>query len=683
MDDQSLSEFLAEAEDLIDELYRDLAALRGRRGEGRARRELVGRIFRHVHTLKGSAAATGVEAASALAHDFESLLDAVRGGRVAVGDEVLAAFDEALDAIAAVLGAVARGAASPPVPRGLAERLRGLAASGSRPADDASPAAETLLPPEVARTLSEYERQRAREAAGEGARLFVVEVSFDLADFDEQFRRLGEALGERGEVVSAQPGVAAGEPDRVSFRIVHATEETREQLSERVSRFGATLLEGGRGSDAGGRADAGIGDHSGALSPAPEAGDEESAAGAEAQPAGSLTTHVRVPLEELDDLISAAHELLTETAGALDLALAGSEGTAELEERAPRIRRRFLELEERLIGLRMVPVRATLERAARAGQSVARASGKAVDFEIAGGDARLDKSLAERVAVPLLHLLRNAVDHGVETIEERRAAGKPARGRVRLEAAAEGGRVALRVSDDGRGVEVERVARAARERGLVGADARVTEQQALRLIFRPGFSTAERATAVSGRGVGLDAVERAVEQAGGELRVRSERGRGTTFEMRLPATLALLPALLVRAGGRLYCLDARQVAEAGDAAVEDIAGEDGGARFVAWRGARLPLFELRALLGLPALGESRGGRVPLVVVRAPARRDEDAEGRGESRAAVVVDGVEGQGEILVRGLGRHAARWRGVSGATELRDGTVALVLDLPRLLGA
>ncbi|HEV3468048.1 MAG TPA: ATP-binding protein [Pyrinomonadaceae bacterium] len=673
MDDRLLSEFLAEAEDLVDDLYRDLAALRGARGEGRARRELVGRIFRHVHTLKGSAAAAGVEVTGALAHDFESLLDAVRGGRVAVGEEALAAFDEALDAIAADLGAAARGASSAP-PAGLAERLRRLAAPGARPAGGAQTAAEASLPAEVARTLTEYERQRAREAAREGAGLFVVEVSFGLADFDEQFRRLGESLSERGEVVSAQPGVAAGHPDRVSFRIVHATQETREELAERVAGFGATLLE------AGGAA-APAGDETVAPSPTPESVAEPAQFSPE-HPPGPAAMQVRVTLEELDELISAAHGLAAETAGALGLALEGGPGgeaLAELEERAPRIRQSFYELEERLIGLRMVPARAALERAARAGQSVARAAGKAVDFEIEGGEARLDRSLAERVAVPLLHLLRNAIDHGVETAAERRAAGKPARGLVRIEAEAEAGRVALRVSDDGRGVDLERVARAARERGIVAPDANVTEQQALRLIFRPGFSTAGRATAVSGRGVGLDAVERAVEQAGGELRVRSERGRGTTFEMRLPATVALLPALLVRAGRHRYCLDARHVVEARVAAREDLFGEDGGARSVAVRGERLPLFELRALLGLPADGEPEGPRVSLVVARAPGRRDEGAD----ARVAVVVDEVEGRGEFLVRGLGRHGARWRGVSGATELRDGAVALVLDLPRLLDA
>ncbi|HEV2708207.1 MAG TPA: ATP-binding protein, partial [Pyrinomonadaceae bacterium] len=327
-----------------------------------------------------------------------------------------------------------------------------------------------------------------------------------------------------------------------------------------------------------------------------------------------------------------------------------------------------------------------LERAARAGQSAARAARREVDFETVGGEVRLDKSLADAVADPLLHLLRNAVDHGVEPPAERVRVGKPERGLVRLEAVAEGSRVLLRVSDDGRGIDPERVARAAIERGLVSADERLTEQQALRLIFRPGFSTAREVSAVSGRGVGLDVVERAVEQAGGELRVWSRPGAGTTFEMRLPTTLALVSSLVVRSAENRYCVDASHVEEAGyvsRAETERV----GNATLVRWRGELLPLVTLRALLAQPAREPVDGERVPVIISHVAGREgvvDEKAsaggEGRGE-RAAVVVDGWDGHSEVLVRGLGRHATRWRGISGATELRDGTVALVLDLPRLL--
>ncbi|HEX3559252.1 MAG TPA: ATP-binding protein [Pyrinomonadaceae bacterium] len=665
MDDQLLSEFLAGAEEIIEGLHGDMASLRARSAEGRARRELVGRIFRRVHTIKGTASAAGLEATERLAHEFESLLDSVRLGRAALDDAALEAAEAAVGAIAASLSDAAKGVPTS-APQELVERLRLLAVanpnSTARGPDDAQEF-ETL-PCEVERALGEHERQRLREAAREGALAYVVSADFDLATFDEQFRRLSEALGECGEVVSTQPFVNADAPERVGFRIVCASERPREELSAHAAAFGAVLP-----------------DEETAMPFDDAAGEDVGAQGAELS-ASSLTTPVRVSLEELDDIIWSAHGLFAEAARALDLASPPGAQREESESHAADIRRRFVELEERLTGLRMVPLRATLERVARAGRTVARASGKSVEFEVAGGDVRLDKSLADRIAEPLLHLLRNAVDHGIETAQERRAAGKPESGRVRVEATAEGSRVMLRVSDDGRGVDAEMVARVAAARGLVAPGARLREEQALRLIFRPGFSTAARTSLISGRGVGLEVVERAVEETGGEVRVRTERGRGTSFELRLSTTLALLDSLIVRSSGHGYCVDAARVVETGHAEHEDITS-DGARQSLRWRGRDLPLARLDELLGQRAGEEAGAGaaaRLAFFVARAGGRRDEGEEDE-DGRVAVVVDSWEAHTQALVRGLGRHATRWRGVGGATELSDGTVALVLDLPRLL--
>jgi two-component system chemotaxis sensor kinase CheA len=668
MDERLLREFLAEAEELIEELYGDVAELRVLRGQGPARRELVARTFRHVHTVKGTAAAAGLDAAGRVAHEFESLLDAVRRGGAPLDEEALDACEEAVGALAESLDAAARGAEWA-VPARLSERLSRLAAR--EPA--AVRAADELLPPEVARALSAHERRSLAEAVAEGARAYLVNVDFDLSDFDEQYKRLSESLKESGEVVSTQPFVGDVGPGRVGFRIVYASAEALGELAARASAFGARLAAATEedAAESGVNVDEEAGDGTSEPSERLEATSVQTVS-----PSSSTSAGVRVTLEELDELISATHGLFADTLGALDLALSGAAVRSELEERARAVRRRFFELEERLIGLRMVTLRASLLRAARAGRAAAREAGKRVEFEVSGGDARLDRALAERVADPLLHLVRNAVDHGVETEAERLGAGKPPAGRVRIEADSEGGLVVLRVSDDGRGVDVEAVARAAAVAGLVAPGATLTDAHALRLIFRPGFSTAGQASLVSGRGVGLDVVERAVEEAGGEVRVRSLSGRGTTFELRLPTALALLPAHVVTANGRRYCLDASHVVEAVRAEASDLVSQ-GARRALRWRGRELPLVELRELLGLSVdEGETNGaaGRA-YVVARARQGSEEEA------RAAIAVDELEGQSEVLVRGLGRHAKRWRAVGGATELRDGTVALVLDLPRLL--
>lgn len=668
MDDPMLREFLGEAEELLEVLFGDLQTLRVRYREGRARRELVGRIFRHIHTLKGSSATVGVENVTELAHEFESLLDGVRLGRLSINDDVLDAFDATASAIQQSLAAAARNESQPET-KSLVERLRGLAEQKSdervaalfqRPISD--------LPAEIARSLSRHEAHRLREALEEGAHLFLVNVSFDLATFDQRFRDLSDALAEDGEIISTLPGLAGDSPDRIGFRLVYATRESRADLTTRASAFGElSLVELTTAQEA--------------PKEKPSASARHEAQAAQARSIASLTTHVRVELSELDAIISAAHDRLVEANGLLSLAQSFNLQPGEraaLDERAENLRRSFVELEERLIGLRMVSVKQMLERAARAGRISARATGKDVEFEAKGGSVKLDKALADVIADPLLHILRNAVDHGIELPAERSRIGKRPRGRVRLEAGAEGNRVAFRITDDGRGIDPLRITRAAAAQGIIEAGRLLTKPEALRLIFRPGFSTAVSVSKVSGRGIGLDVVERAVEQAGGELRVSTEQGAGTTFEIILPTTLALVPALVVRSSGNSYCIEARRVIETGSIAASDVERKLGEGR-MNWRGSSVPLMLMRKLLAqAPLDAEKIETSAPVIIVSQAAGRKDGSNGE---RAAIIVDAIEGETEALVRGLGRHATRWRGISGATELRDGTIALVLDLPRLL--
>jgi two-component system chemotaxis sensor kinase CheA len=673
MNNPILREFLAETEDLLEVLFGDLQALRVRREEGRARRELVGRIFRHVHTIKGSSATVELETVTKLAHEFETLLDGVRMGRVPVDDAVLDGFDEATGAISQSLKAVARDEAQPET-QALVGRLRQLARRASD--EHAAPALQTTLaalPDEIVRSLSKHEAHRLRESMEEGAHLFIVNVNFDLNTFDERFRDLSDALAEDGEIISTLPGMGCESPDQISFRIVYATKESHEDLTARASRFGELSLTQLTPAKA---LDSGKDDQ--------DAGGEVSSESAQTTSISSLTTHVRVELSKLDEIIAGAHEILVETTNALTLSNTLNLQPPEralMSERAAAIRSRTLELEEQLIALRMVPVAQMLERAARAGRIAARSTGKEIDFETRGGEVRLDKALADAIADPLLHILRNAVDHGVESPSERKKIGKRVRGSVRLEARGEGNRVVLLVADDGRGIDPLRITRAAAAQGIIEAGRLLTKQQALRLIFRPGFSTAISISNVSGRGVGLDVVERAVEQTGGELHVTSEQGAGTTFEVILPTTLALLPSLVVRSSGYRYCIDANHVTETGFIAAADVE-RNIASGMMEWHGSPVPLIELRKLLSQSHLDAgSIKERAPVIIVSHAGGGVEAAEGNGIKRVAIIVDAVEGQTEALVRGLGRHAARWRGITGATELRDGTLALVLDLPRLL--
>ncbi|HZG51375.1 MAG TPA: ATP-binding protein, partial [Pyrinomonadaceae bacterium] len=696
-----------EADERVEALFADIERLRRIHAatDGRARRAVVARIFRHVHTLKGTASTVPELASfSQLAHEFENLLDAVRAGRATLTDAVIDTCEDATNALSIALASVAEGdAAHEPAPA-VFKQLRRHAGTPQTPVETASnqsTRSAVALPEEIARALSAVEQRQLDESTKEGARAVLLAASFDLATLDEHFTRFTGALAACGEVVSTFPGEPASMPDEISFRILYTTTCAREELESHLAPFGAKIAWTGDETT-------GDDDYDGTRAPnAYAAGDDESFFGealAAESPAGAdreesnvarasqAQTLVRVPLKELDELVEATHELFTDTLAVLEtssshapetMSQAGGETRAE---RRQRLREDFGALEDRVMSLRMQPLMPVLERAARSARIAARAAGKEIELEVAGGDVRVDRALAEQIGEPLVHLLRNAIDHGIETAEERRAAGKEERGRVRVEVAAEGSRVCVRVADDGRGIDTERVARVAVAQGLLEAGARISDEHALRLIFRPGFSTAGRVSDVSGRGVGLDVVEHALERAGGDLRVRSTSGEGTTFELRVPLMLALVTVAVVRANGHAYALDAGHVVATTRLEPADIiGGDDETQRTTLWHGERLPLVSLRSLLRdtSPTRPGGAGASLPACIVRRE-RDDADAwrSAGAPERFVIAVDEIEGEREALVRSLGRHATRWRGVSGAFEQRDGTVALLLDLPRLLG-
>jgi two-component system chemotaxis sensor kinase CheA len=440
--DELLREFLAEAEDLIEALFRDTAALREKQAEGRARRELTGRIFRHVHTLKGTAASAGLDVASRIAHEFETLLDAIRHGSLNVNEPLLDAFEDATHALAQALDTTARGAL-PTLPLQLIESLRRFTqADDDRQHTSRQPSqtnTDALLPEELARSLGAEETRRVQEAAAEGQSLFVIHTTFDLETFDGSFRALTEQLSQTGELISTLPGLLEAAPGAISLRLLYASSASVAELAALTQTFGSVSLEELKPAKAS------------AVETADELDEDAHTPRAVAEGVAPLPTQVRVELGQLDALINATHELMAETSAVLELALETRAGTGEssgVEQRASLIHQRFIELEEQLIGLRRVPLARTLERAARAGRQAARATGKRVEFQITGGDIRLDKSLVEAINDPLLHLVRNAVDHGVEPEERRERAGKSGAGIVRLEAVEDADRVGFGIAED-------------------------------------------------------------------------------------------------------------------------------------------------------------------------------------------------------------------------------------------
>jgi two-component system chemotaxis sensor kinase CheA len=663
--DQSQRQFLAETEELIEQIFADLDELREKANDRRARREIVDRIFRRIHQVKGSAASLGLEGLSEIAHEFESLLSAVRTGRLAVDNEVLDTSEHANIALNESLHLALSGVIEPSR-RALFERIQVLAQGTSTKTGPNLGSVLESLPFEISQSLNGDERRRLEQAIDEGNQLYVVTTSFDLQTFDDEFAQLKEKLAARGDVIATSPMVDAQRPDKINFQILCTADSLWNADDPDLAGSAGLQIRNVGGN--------------------PEATQSDDQTDAlirlGLRPEGSLSHFIRTDLDDLDRLISSTHDLFRATANALDLALAqpyANKGVQEqLEGLDVRIRRSFVSVEEKLIGLRMVSLGPVLQRAARAGRAAARLTNKEIDFEVLGSNLKLDKLLTDAIADPLVHLVRNAVDHGIESTDQKGKVGRK-RGLVRIEVSDEGRQTCLRVTDNGRGIDPVLVSHAASKLGIIGKDSVLNMDHTVRMLFRPGFTTLSTASTLSGRGVGLDVVETAVEHVGGELRVSSEAGRGSTFEIRLPATFGLLRSTMVASGGHSFCIDGDHVVKIEVVAAKHIQ-KSKDSEIVRTETGVLRVVRLRQLLAQTVDQTASTDLVHIITCEFLVKGSPD-DTQPKERIGLVVDKVIGSEEVLVRNLGRHSSRWPGIAGATELRDGTVALVLDLPRLI--
>ena len=381
-------------------------------------------------------------------------------------------------------------------------------------------------------------------------------------------------------------------------------------------------------------------------------------------------TTVRVSIEKVDSLVNLVGEIVI-TQSMIDRLVAdlAPDHVAQLEQAVAQMDRHVRELHERVMAVRMLPIRTVFSRCQRLVRDLAHAQGKQVVLETSGEDTEVDKGVIEQIADPLTHLLRNAIDHGIETPEARRLAGKPEVGSLRLRAYQEGGNIHLEVADDGRGLDRGRIARKAVQVGLLAADARATDDEIFGLIFGPGFSTAETVSQVSGRGVGLDVVRRNIETLGGSVTVHTAPARGTTFHIRLPLTLAILDGQSLRVGSQTYVLPLTAIVESVRPRPEQVPGALTDGEVVVIRGRTVPMIRLHHLFDIvPAVEDPAQGIVVLV----------EHEGRD---VALLVDELLGQQPVVIKGLEANFQKVAGVAGATILSDGGVALILDVPGLV--
>lgn len=647
-----LTLFSGEATEHLEALGKDVVSL-----EKGATTALIDSMFRHAHSVKGMAASMAFEGTAKLAHLLEDLLGTLRAD---VSRSNASVADVILQTVDSLTGHVKAAVANEPPPdsTALMTRLSELNASMTgRPSTPPAPApvVEAAPPP----TKSTSTPTPAPNPAAPPR--FSVKLKINPASNQPGVRGFlaYKRLGTLGNVFDLKPpldDIKAGRVPQGTITLELETDQTEDAITRTMRTVADVELE----------SIAAIVKAVPVVA-APAEVDPNRVVGQE--PARTI----RVRTEVMDQFLDQAGELLLATSRVRELSRGmPAAQRPPLDEAVDRLHLLVKGLHDKVMQARMTPIAVITDRLPRAARDIARRRNREVDLVITGEDIELDRAIVDELADPVLHLLRNAIDHGLEPSEERTAANKPPKGKVSIAVRRLRDRVVFELSDDGRGIDVERVKVLVVERGLLTRDqvAALTERETLMLVCLPGFSTAADVTDISGRGVGMDAVRRAVEQVGGTLEIETKTGRGTSFRLSLPLTVAVVNLLLVGVGDEVYGLPIGKVSGVVETARDRLAMSQ-NAPVLQFGQSVLPVHELSALLEVP--GDARtAALVPFVVV------DGD-----DGRLALAVDRLLGQQEVVLKGLSKPLDLVPGLAGVTILGNGQPVFILDVARLVTA
>lgn len=601
-DDGLLQGFFDESTDLMADFEGCLLRLETNPGD----QELLNKSFRAIHTIKGNSGMLGFERIAKTAHALEDLLDRLRKNEFPLtrpcADLLLRSTDVIKGLFAEAKGEQVEGVRD-------AELIKALQAFLGRGQDAVrldSPQPGCAITSGVVEISPVTEAPAAMPHVEEG-----------------EIPRIGELLLEERAITPTQLDEALKKQKKVGEILVAERAVAQEQVTQALEKQKAIQAK------------------------------QESST-------------IRVNTDKVDRLINLVGELVT-THSIISQLVANykAETLPLLEGAVAEMERNTRELQERVMAIRMLPIRTVFGRLPRLVRDLAAQCGKKIAIQLKGEETELDKTVIERIGDPLTHLIRNAVDHGIELPQERLAQGKPEEGQISLNAFHQGGSIYIEVADDGRGLDRERIIRKAAERGLIADGDALTDDQVYRLIFRPGFSTAEQVTNVSGRGVGMDVVRRNVEELEGSIAIATEVGRGTRFTIKLPLTLAIMDGLSVQVGEEVYIIPLTSIIESIRPKQSDLGSVVGSAEVVSVRGQLLPIVRLYERFGLTARVTDPTQSLLVIV---------EQEGR---RIALLVDELLGQHQAVIKSLETNYHKIPGVSGATIMGDGRVAMILDV------
>jgi two-component system chemotaxis sensor kinase CheA len=724
--DKARDEFFSEAQELVDALGRDLLALDEGLRRGRIDAELINDVFRGVHTLKGLSGLFGATRMAGLSHELEDVLDNLRLGRLDMTSAVLDLLFQAVSLYSRLLTAESGGAPEPD--REVEQLLVALGQlSQNRGGGAAGVVAQYELDTSLLGVLTEYEEHRLRANVQQGLALYRIRVSFSLATIDSALDDLKAQARPHGEIVTYLPTGSGANIDAIELEILMASRATLRELRAAivvpnilideiprrtapgtVAPFVPPMAQNAE--DAGTSAEPDASAAAGESVAGPAAHPPDAVGSIAADPTGALrrsiasaTNHersatvmaqrapapgrelslrsasqsVRVDIRKLDRLMTIVGELAivkTAITRLTERERRRGTGSRELSIELGRLNRslerHLAQMQSGILEVRMVPLGQAFDKLARIVRQISRELDRDVNLVVTGADTELDKLIVEELSDPLMHMIRNAIDHGIEPRDERTGVGKPPVGTIALNAFQKGNQVLIEVEDDGRGMNHGALVSAAVRRGILTADEanELTQREALGLVFMPGFTTKDVATDLSGRGVGLDVVKTNISKLGGVVDIASEVGIGTKMTITLPITLAIIRVLLVEIGARLFAIPLASVEEAivlDEAQVRTIESRE----VLTVRGASLPICRLARLFRLSPVERDRN--VSFVVIAQVGAR----------RLGLVVDELVGQQDIVIKPLGKSLSMVRGFAGATELGDQRIALVVDVGALI--
>lgn len=652
-------------------------------------------IFRSAHTLKGMAATMGFEDLASLTHQMENVLDLVRNNKLAMHEFIFDTLFKGLDALESMVQHITEGGDGKADVSSIVSSLQSIVSgdfqkSGTNAATEESPSKKVDKNDSAGLVLDQFQYSVLEQSISEGHRVHYIQVTISSESQLKAARAfmVFNTLENSGEIVKAYPSVQDIEQEKFeqSFSLYYITQKEVGELEKEIAgiseidtvsvvQLDQESLKQMSEVTAGLAEVAAVQEAPVAVQPPAPSQPQSPAAASVAKPAAgkapaakaAAPTHnrtIRVDIERLDVLMNLFSELLIDRVRLEQLASEAS--NPALTETVEHMSRVSSDLQNVVLKLRMVPVDTVFNRFPRMVRDLAKSLDKKLDLVITGAETEMDRTVIDEIGDPLVHLLRNSVDHGIESVADRIAAGKPETGTVHLRAFHSGNNVFIEIEDDGNGINRDKVLNSAISKGILTAEqaAVMTDEEAYQVLFAPGFSTAVVISDVSGRGVGLDVVKSKITALGGNVTVHSTLGQGTNFSVQLPLTLSIIAAMMIQIGSEKYAIPLSSIVETAIVKRTQIRSVHGN-KMIAFRDSHIPLISLSQLFEVPDFNEDEEEETEVVVIR-----------KGDRLAALSVQDFLGQSEIVLKNLGKYLPNIQGISGATILGDGQVALIID-------